>query len=118
MEPPTDLGADSIRDEKVKVVRSLRRWSRNEIAVDVVRAQYAKGAINGEPAVGYRQEKNVNPDSLTETFVALRLYIDTWRWADVPIYCASANDSRNRQRRYRFISKKRPRSYLTRICVL
>src|SRR6266446_1522257 len=86
MEAPTDLGADSIRDEKVKVVRSLRHWSRNEIAADVVRAQYAKGAINGEPVVGYRQEKNVNPDSQTETFVALRLFIDTWRWADVPIY--------------------------------
>src|SRR5207244_8052992 len=55
MEPPTDLGADSIRDEKVKVVRSLRRWSRNEIAANVVRGQYAKGAINGEPVVGYRQ---------------------------------------------------------------
>src|ERR671936_851816 len=86
MEPPTDLIADSIRYEKVKVVRSLRRLSRNEIAADVVRGQYAKGAINGEPVVGYRQEKNVNPDSQTETFVALRLYIDTWRWAEVPIY--------------------------------
>jgi len=86
MEPPTDLSADSIRDEKVKVVRSLRHWSRNEIAANVVRAQYSKGAINGEPVVGYRQEKNVNPDSQTETFVALRLYIDNWRWADVPIY--------------------------------
>ncbi len=49
-------------------------------------AQYAKGAINGEPVVGYRQEKNVNPDSQTETFVAFRLFIDNWRWADVPIY--------------------------------
>jgi glucose-6-phosphate 1-dehydrogenase len=86
MEPPTDLSADSIRDEKVKVVRSLRRWPRNEIAADVVRGQYAKGAINGEPVVGYREEKNVNPNSQTETFVALRLYIDTWRWAEVPIY--------------------------------
>src|SRR5207302_1242399 len=69
MEPPTDLSADSIRDEKVKVVRSLRHWSRNEIAANVVRAQYSKGAINGEPVVGYRQEKNVNQDSQTETFV-------------------------------------------------
>src|SRR5213595_1235351 len=84
MEPPTDLGADSIRDEKVKVVRSLRRWSRNEIAANVVRGQYAKGAIHGDPVVGYRQEKNVDPDSQTETFVALRLFIDNWRWADVP----------------------------------
>src|SRR6266478_3181379 len=86
MEPPTDLAADSIRDEKVKVVRSLRRWSRNEIAANVVRGQYAKGAINGESVLGYRQEQNVKPDSQTETFVALRLFIDDWRWADVPIY--------------------------------
>src|SRR5207253_2109834 len=86
MEPPTDLSADSIRDEKIKVVRSLRRWSRNEIAANVVRGQYAKGAIHGDPELGYRQEENVNPDSQTDTFVALRLFIDNWRWADVPIY--------------------------------
>ena len=86
MEPPTDLSANSIRDEKVKVVRSLHRWSRNEIAANVVRGQYTAGAIHGEPVVGYRQEQNVNPDSQTETFVALRLFIDNWRWADVPVY--------------------------------
>src|SRR5216110_3152680 len=86
MEPPTDLSADSIRDEKVKVVRSLRRLSRNEIAANVVRGQYTEGAIHGDPVAGYRQEKNVNPDSQTETFVALRLFIDNWRWADVPVY--------------------------------
>jgi glucose-6-phosphate 1-dehydrogenase len=86
MEPPTDLSADSIRDEKVKVIRSLRHWSRNEVAANVVRGQYAEGAIHGDPVVGYRQEQNVKPDSQTETFVALRLFIDNWRWADVPIY--------------------------------
>ncbi len=86
MEPPTDLSADSIRDEKVKVVRSLRRLSRNEVAANVVRGQYAEGAIHGDPVVGYRQEQNVKLDSQTETFVALRLFIDNWRWADVPIY--------------------------------
>src|SRR6201987_4017435 len=86
MEPPTDLSADSIRDEKVKVVRSLRRWSPDDIVANVVRGQYAKGAIHGDPVVGYRQEQNVNPDSQTDTFVALRLFIDNWRWADVPIY--------------------------------
>src|SRR6201993_1007872 len=86
MEPPTDLSADSIRDEKVKVVRSLRRWSPDDIVANVVRGQYTKGAIHGDPVVGYRQEQNVNPDSQTDTFVALRLFIDNWRWADVPIY--------------------------------
>src|SRR5213596_4188336 len=86
MEPPTDLGADSIRDEKVKVIRSLRHLSRNEVAANIVRGQYTEGAIHGDPVVGYRQEQNVKPDSHTETFVALRLFIDNWRWADVPIY--------------------------------
>src|SRR5438046_6757692 len=86
MEPPIDLSADSIRDEKVKVVRSLRRFAQSEVAANVVRGQYAQGAIDGKPVVGYRKEPKVKSDSQTETFVALRLYIDDWRWADVPLY--------------------------------
>jgi glucose-6-phosphate 1-dehydrogenase len=86
MEPPTDLRADSIRDEKVKVLRSLRRISGSEVARSVVRAQYTAGSAKGNPAVGYREEKNVNAESQTETYVALRVLIDNWRWADVPFY--------------------------------
>jgi glucose-6-phosphate 1-dehydrogenase len=86
MEPPTDLRADSIRDEKVKVLRSLRRISGEDVARSVVRAQYAAGTVKEKPAAGYREEKNVKPDSQTETYVALRVLIDNWRWADVPIY--------------------------------
>ena len=86
MEAPTDLGADSIRDEKVKVVRSLRRFTQGEIATAVVRGQYAEGAINGKTVACYRAEKNVDPKSVTETFVALRLNMDNWRWWNVPIY--------------------------------
>ena len=86
MEPPTDLGADSIRDEKVKVVRSLRRFTQDEIGAAVVRGQYAEGAIDGKTVVSYRAEKNVDPKSTTETFVALRLNMDNWRWWNVPIY--------------------------------
>ncbi len=86
MEPPTDLRADSIRDEKVKVVRSLRRLTSEAVAIDVVRAQYSEGAISGKPVPAYRAEQNVKKDSKTETFVALHLRIDNWRWADVPIY--------------------------------
>ena len=86
MEPPTDLRADSIRDEKVKIVRSLRRLTKAAVATDVVRAQYSAGAISGKEVVGYRAEEKVKRDSKTETFVALRLQIDNWRWADVPIY--------------------------------
>src|SRR3954468_18813782 len=86
MEPPADLGADSIRDEKVKIVRSLRRMSIEEIGRNVIRGQYSEGAINGEAVPGYRAEKNVKPDSKTETFVALKVRVDDWRLADVPIY--------------------------------
>ena len=86
MEPPTDLGADSIRDEKVKVVRSLRPFSAADVAGSVVRGQYAEGSINGKAVAGYRAEEKVKPDSCTETFVALRMLVDNWRWADVPFY--------------------------------
>src|SRR3984893_17543960 len=86
MEPPTDLSADSIRDEKVKVVRSIRRIIGKEVAANSIRGQYTKGAIDGKPVVDYRQEKNVDPKSITETYVALRLFIDNWRFSDVPVY--------------------------------
>ena len=86
MEAPADLSADGIRDEKIKVVRALRRMSEKQVAIDVVRGQYAEGVIDGQPSAGYRAEKNVDPKSLTEPFVALRLNIDNWRWWDVPIY--------------------------------
>jgi glucose-6-phosphate 1-dehydrogenase len=86
MEPPTDLRADSIRDEKVKVVRSLRRFSNEDVALNVVRGQYREGAISGKAVPAYRAEEKVNRNSKTETFVALRLSVDNWRWAGVPIY--------------------------------
>jgi glucose-6-phosphate 1-dehydrogenase len=86
MEAPTDLSADSIRDEKVKVVRSLRRFSQEEVGTFVVRGQYAAGAINGKPVAAYREEKGVGPKSQTETYVALRMLVDNWRWSEVPIY--------------------------------
>ena len=86
MEAPTDLSADSIRDEKVKVVRSLRRYRVDDIAKLVVRGQYTSGAINAENVPGYREEEKVDPKSETDSFVALRLSVDTWRWSDVPIY--------------------------------
>src|SRR5947208_5691230 len=86
MEPPTDLGADSIRDEKVKVVRSLRRYAPQQVGTYVVRGRYTAGAVGGKPVVGYREEEKVNPNSETETYVALRMLVDNWRWSGVPIY--------------------------------
>ncbi len=87
MEPPTDLSADSVRDEKVKVIRSLHPLTNNaDVAANVIRAQYTAGVVDGINRVGYRQEDRVNPASSTESYVALRLRIDTWRWQGVPFY--------------------------------
>lgn len=86
MEPPTDLTADAVRDEKVKVVRALRRMSPADVAKNVVRGQYAAGAINGKDVIAYRQEERVSRDSMTETYAALKVNVDNWRWADVPFY--------------------------------
>jgi glucose-6-phosphate 1-dehydrogenase len=82
MEPPTSLDADAIRDEKAKVLRCLRPFDAAGVSRSVVRAQY--GASPSQPA--YRDEDGVAPDSMTETFVALRTWIDNWRWAGVPFY--------------------------------
>ena len=86
MEPPTDLAADSVRDEKVKVIRSLRPITGDDVATHVVRGQYQAGAINGKNVIGYREEDRVSPASRTETYVALKLLIDNWRWEGVPFY--------------------------------
>lgn len=86
MEPPAGLDADAIRDEKVKVLKSLRPLKGDEVRKHVVRAQYGAGAINGKRVVAYRDEQNVNPESVTETYVALQINIDNWRWAGVPFF--------------------------------
>ena len=86
MEPPANFDADAVRDEKVKVLRSIPPLQDNEIAADTVRAQYAPGLISGAPVPAYREEKGVDPRSRTETFVAIKLAIDNWRWAGVPFY--------------------------------
>lgn len=87
MEPPADLSADAIRDEKVKVLRALRVYQTvDEVALNTVRAQYTAGSVDGKEAVGYRQEERVDPNSHTETYVALRCFLDIWRWQSVPFY--------------------------------
>jgi glucose-6-phosphate 1-dehydrogenase len=86
MEPPVALDATAIRDEKVKVLRAIHPLSPAEVARRTVRGQYGSGAIGGESVPGYRQEERVSPNSTTETFVALKLLIDNWRWAGVPFY--------------------------------
>ncbi len=84
MEPPSSLGADAIRDEKVKVFRALRRMDEAALLKDVVRARYTEGVVDGEAARAYLDEAGIAPDSTTETYVAMKLFIDSWRWSGVP----------------------------------
>jgi glucose-6-phosphate 1-dehydrogenase len=86
MEPPTALEAEVIHDEKVKVLRAIRPIAPDQVQQFTVRGQYASGSMAGKPVTGYLQESNVPPGSRTETFVALKLFIDNWRWAGVPFY--------------------------------
>lgn len=86
MEPPINLNATAIRNEKVKVMEAVRPFSEADLAIQVIRGQYAPGFINGKDVCGYRQEKNVNPNSYVETYAALKLYLDSWRWTGVPFY--------------------------------
>ena len=86
MEPPVSLQAESIRDEKVKLLKSIRPLSSEEAARQVVRGQYFAGTVDGQSRPGYRQEPKVKPDSNVETYLALKLFIDNWRWSGVPFY--------------------------------
>lgn len=87
MEPPSRLEPEDIRDEKVKVLRSIRTFSSpDEVRERVVRGQYAEGSAKGEKLPGYRQEESVPADSTTETFFAARMFVDNFRWAGVPFY--------------------------------
>ena len=89
MEPPARFDAESIRDEKVKALRALAPLDPEDVAVRTIRAQYVSGAIAGEPVPGYREEHGVHPSSETETYLALRLDLENWRWAGVPFYLRS-----------------------------
>ena len=86
MEPPINAHADAIRDEKLKVLRALKRWTPETLSQHVIRGQYSAGNILGQAVPAYRSEPGVGPQSHTETFVALRTEIANWRWAGVPFY--------------------------------
>ena len=89
MEPPVGLDAEAVRDEKGKMLRSVRRIAPEEVAGAAVRGQYGPGLIDGKPVVGYRQEPGVAPNSTTPTYAAMRLFVDNWRWEGVPFYLRS-----------------------------
>ncbi|WP_157272073.1 glucose-6-phosphate dehydrogenase [Azohydromonas aeria] len=97
MEPPISLDADDVRDEKLKVLRSLRRLGPAQLRHDTVRGQYTAGTVDGQPVPGYQQEDGVPAGSRTETFVALRAHIDNARWAGVPFYLRTGKRMPRRQ---------------------
>ncbi len=86
MEPPAMMDAESLRDEKVKVLKSIRPITQNAVHAHAFRGQYAKGEVDGKHVPGYLDEKGVDPNSITETYAALKLYVDNWRWRGVPFY--------------------------------
>jgi glucose-6-phosphate 1-dehydrogenase len=86
MEPPATFAADALRDEKLKVLRAIAPPTRHDVHRKVVRGQYTSGWVNGQPVRGYREGKEVDPLSETETYVATRFEVDDWRWAEVPFY--------------------------------
>lgn len=89
MEPPVSFEANEIRNKKAEVVNAIREIRKEEVSKYAVRGQYSSGWMKGEQVKAYRQEKNVNPTSNTETFAAVKLFVDNWRWQDVPFYVRS-----------------------------
>jgi len=86
MEPPVSLEAEAVRDEKVKLLKSIRPLTPADVARQVVRGQYFAGSVAGQARPGYRQETKVSPSSNVETYVGMQLFIDNWRWSGVPFY--------------------------------
>ena len=110
MEPPASFEADHIRDEKVKLLRSIRPSKRSDINNVFVRGQYGPGSINGQKVIGYRAEPGIDPKSKTETFVAAKFFIDNWRWKDVPFYLRTGKRLAMKDTEIAIIFKKVPHS--------
>lgn len=86
MEPPSSMDADAIRNETMKVFQSFRPLTQEDVPLNVIRGQYAESKVGGKIIPGYRDEAGVDPSSMTETFVAMKFFIDNWRWGGVPFY--------------------------------
>ncbi len=111
MEPPVSMDANDLRDEKVKVLKSIRPIHPNSINAQSFRAQYSEGIINGERVPGYLQEPNVEPDSVTETYAALKLYVDNWRWRGVPFYLRTGKRMAEAQTMLAICFKQPPKQF-------
>ncbi|WP_411844361.1 glucose-6-phosphate dehydrogenase [Salinicoccus sp. HZC-1] len=110
MEPPISLNSDDIRDEKIKVLKSLRRLGEKEVKKHFVRGQYDEGLVEGKAASKYRDEENVAEDSNTPTFIASRLYIDNFRWAGVPFYVRTGKRMKDKETKIVVEFKEVPRN--------
>jgi glucose-6-phosphate 1-dehydrogenase len=97
MEPPSSFDADIVRDEQTKVLRALAPMSESDVAERVVRGQYGEGTVDGAKAAAYRAEPKVAPNSSTETFFAMKVLIENWRWADVPFYVRTGKRLQERE---------------------
>ncbi len=110
IEPPTSFEADHIRDEKVKLLRSIRPFKLDGLDSFIVRGQYGPGSISGKKVVGYRAEPGIKPQSKTETFVAAKLFMDNWRWKDVPFYLRTGKRLARKDTEIAITFKKVPHS--------
>jgi len=110
MEPPVSFEADHIRDEKVKLLRSVRPFKRGDLNTVFICGQYGPGQIDGEKVIGYRDEPDTDPNSKTETFVAAKLFIDNWRWKDVPFYLRTGKRLAHKDTEIAITFKKVPHS--------
>ncbi|MGD0786256.1 MAG: glucose-6-phosphate dehydrogenase [Sedimentisphaerales bacterium] len=108
IEPPPSFDAEHIRDEKIKLLRSIRPFSLDPCSEDIVRGQYAQGISDGKKVPAYRQETDVDKNSKTETYVAARLFVDNWRWQSVPFYLRTGKRLAQRVTEIAVIFKKVP----------
>lgn len=108
MEPPVDFSADSVRDEKVKFMKSIRPFAMEKPETQLLRGQYGAGEFSGRKLVAYREEEGVAPTSCTETYFAMKLLVDNWRWKDVPFYLQAGKRLEKKLTRIAVIFKKVP----------
>lgn len=112
MEPPNSFGAENVRAEKAKVIEAVRICSANDVPRHAVRGQYGPGEIAGEKVPGYRSEQDVAPDSKVETYAAMRLSIDNWRWSGVPFYIRTGKRLKSRKTQIAIRFKDVPAAFL------
>jgi glucose-6-phosphate 1-dehydrogenase len=111
MESPVSMGAEELRDEKVKVLKSIRSLSESDVQDHAHRAQYSAGDMEGAPVGGYLDEENIPADSTTETYAALKLYIDNWRWQGVPFYLRTGKRLKKTQSMISICFKQLPQQF-------